>query len=159
MKIAVYAGTFDPLTNGHISVLRRAARVFDQVIIAVAVDNNKKTLFSTEERTALVRESVKDMNNVVVESFEGLLVDYAMGKGATALIRGLRAVSDFEYEMQMALFNKELCHDLETVFFIADAEYSFVSSSQVKNIARLHGSIDKYVPAVVAEALNKQFLS
>ena len=143
MKTAVYAGTFDPITDGHLSVLSSAAKVFDEVIVGVAADNNKKTLFTLEERTQLAKLSTAHLNNVRVEAFSGLLVNFARSQGATALVRGLRVVSDFEYEMQMALFNKDLCSDLETVFFIADATHSFISSSQVRNIASLGGDISK----------------
>ena len=157
MKIAVYAGTFDPITKGHISVLTRAAALFDKVIVAVAADNNKQTLFTLEEREALARVSVQHLPNVEVDAFTGLLVEYAKRKGASALVRGLRMVSDFEYEMQMATFNKDLCYELETVFFIADAELSYVSSSQVRSIASLGGAIDRYVTEEVAEALHRKY--
>lgn len=157
MKTAVYAGTFDPITNGHLNVLASAAKVFDQVIIAIAADNNKNTLFTLEERTALATASVTSWNNVLVESFSGLLVNFARDRKATALVRGLRMVSDFEYEMQMALFNKDLCTELETVFFIADAEHSFISSSQVRNIASLGGNVEKYVSAAVVAALREKY--
>lgn len=157
MKTAVYAGTFDPITKGHLSVLTSAAKLFDQVIVGVAADHNKKTLFSLEERTALAEQSVADLSNVQVEAFSGLLVDFAKEKGATALVRGLRMVSDFEYEMQMALFNKDLYDNIETVFFIADAEHSFISSSQVRNLASLGGNIDKYVSVPVAAALREKY--
>lgn len=157
MKTAVYAGTFDPITSGHLSVLSSAARVFDRVIVAVAADNNKNTLFSLEERTTLARESAAHLSNVEVEAFSGLLVSFAKQKGATALVRGLRVVSDFEYEMQMAMFNHDLCDELETVFFIADAEHSFISSSQVRNISSLGGNVDKYVSPAVAQALQEKY--
>ncbi len=157
MRIAIYAGTFDPITNGHLNVLASAAKVFDQVIVAVAADNNKQTLFTLEERTALAKSSTSHLENVRVEAFSGLLVKFAQEKGATALVRGLRMVSDFEYEMQMALFNKDLCAQLETVFFIADAEHSFISSSQVRNIASLGGNVEKYVSTAVSAALQKKY--
>lgn len=118
MKTAVYAGTFDPITNGHLNVLARAAKVFDQVIIAVAADHNKQTLFTLEERTALVKESVAHLENVQAKVFSGLLVNFAREQGATALVRGLRMVSDFEYEMQMALFNKDLCQEWRQYFLL-----------------------------------------
>ena len=157
MKTAVYAGTFDPITDGHLSVLSSAAKVFDEVIVGVAADNNKKTLFTLEERTQLAKLSTAHLNNVRVEAFSGLLVNLARSQGATALVRGLRVVSDFEYEMQMALFNKDLCSDLETVFFIADATHSFISSSQVRNIASLGGDISKYVSEPVVKALRRKY--
>ena len=157
MKTAVYAGTFDPITDGHLSVLSSAAKVFDEVIVGVAADNNKKTLFTLEERTQLAKLSTAHLNNVRVEAFSGLLVNFARSQGATALVRGLRVVSDFEYEMQMALFNKDLCSDLETVFFFSDATHSFISSSQVRNIASLGGDISKYVSEPVVKALRRKY--
>ena len=157
MKIAVYAGTFDPITKGHLSVLSRAATLFDQVIVAVAADNNKHTLFTLEERKVLAEASVQHLPNVKVEAFTGLLVEFAKSKGASALIRGLRMVSDFEYEMQMATFNKDLCQELETVFFIADAELSYVSSSHVRGIASLGGNVERYVTEAVARALTEKY--
>lgn len=157
MKTAVYAGTFDPITKGHLNVLASACKVFDHVIVAVAEDNNKQTLFSLEERKKLAEESVREIKNVSVEAFSGMLVHFAKDRGATALVRGLRMVSDFEYEMQMALFNKDLCESLETVFFIADAEHSFISSSQVRNIASLGGNVEKYVEEPVVEALKQKY--
>lgn len=157
MKTAVYPGTFDPVTNGHLSVLKRASHVFDVITLAVAVDNNKNTLFTIDERVKLLRESVKDMPNIQVEAFSGLLMEYVKRKQANAIIRGLRVVSDFEYEMQMAAFNKELYDQAETVFFTAAAEYSFVSSSMIRSIAVLDGDISKFVPDVVNTALRKKY--
>ena len=157
MKTAIYPGTFDPVTNGHLSVLKRASNVFDSITLAVAVDNNKNPLFTLEERLQLLQESVKDMPNVQVEAFSGLLMEYVKKKQANAIIRGLRVVSDFEYEMQMAAFNKELYAGAETVFFTAATEYSFVSSSMIKSIAVLDGDISKFVPAVVNDALKRKY--
>ncbi len=157
MKTAIYPGTFDPVTNGHLSVLKRASNVFDFITLAVAVDNNKNPLFTLEERLALLKESVKDMPNVHVEAFSGLLMEYVKRKQANAIIRGLRVVSDFEYEMQMAAFNKELYAQAETVFFTAATEYSFVSSSMIKSIAVLDGDISKFVPEVVNNALKLKY--
>ena len=157
MKIAVYSGTFDPITNGHMSIIKRAIGLFDKVYIAVAEETYKHTLFDVEERVALVKESVADLENVEAEKFTGLLVDYAQSRGAVAIVRGLRVISDFEYEMQMASFNRHLNTHIETVFFTADGEFSMVSSSMIRNIASLHGDIQDFVPAPVYEALRKKY--
>lgn len=157
MKIAIYPGTFDPVTNGHLSILKRAVPVFDKIIAAVAVDNNKNTLFSLEERVEMLKESVKEMPNVEVEAFSGLLVEFAKRKNAVAIVRGLRVVSDFEYEMQMAAFNKDLYDGVETIFFTAATEYAFVSSSMIKSIAVLDGDVSRFVPAVVHNGLRKRY--
>lgn len=157
MKIAVYSGTFDPITNGHMSIIKRAIGLFDKVYIAVAEETYKNTLFDVEERVALVKESVADLENVEAEKFTGLLVDYAQSRGAVAVVRGLRVISDFEYEMQMASFNRHLNPHIETVFFTADGEFSMVSSSMIRNIASLHGDIQDFVPAPVYEALRKKY--
>ncbi|MEE0547245.1 MAG: pantetheine-phosphate adenylyltransferase [Peptococcaceae bacterium] len=157
MKIAVYSGTFDPITNGHMSIIKRAIGLFDKVYIAVAEETYKNTLFDVEERVALVKESVADLENVEAEKFTGLLVDYAQSRGAVAIVRGLRVISDFEYEMQMASFNRHLNPHIETVFFTADGEFSMVSSSMIRNIASLHGDIQDFVPAPVYEALRKKY--
>ena len=156
MKIAIYPGSFDPVTKGHIDILKTATEIFDKVIIAVAHNSAKVGFVPVEKRVELITESVKDMPNVEVDAFEGLTINYAKEKGATVLIRGLRAVSDFEYEMQMASFNRHLNPDIETVFFTADGEFSLVSSSMIRNIASLHGDIKSFVPAPVYEALLKK---
>lgn len=157
MKTAVYSGTFDPITKGHLSVLERAARLFDEVIIAVAEDNYKATLFTTLERVQLIQASIKHFNNVRVDKFSGLLVEYAKAQNACAIIRGLRVVSDFEYEMQMASFNKHLYPEIDTVFLTADNNFSFVSSSMIKSIAQVNGDIAYFVTSPVQEALNRVY--
>ncbi|MDK2823228.1 MAG: pantetheine-phosphate adenylyltransferase [Clostridia bacterium] len=157
-KIAVYPGTFDPVTFGHMHIIKRAARLFDKVIMAVAADNYKKTIFTVEERLHLIRECCLDgLPNVELDVFNGLLVDYLHKKGAVAIIRGLRAVSDFEYEMQMASINRHLDQRVETIFLMTDAEYSFISSSIIKNVAELGGDIEQFVPGIVVEALRKKY--
>jgi len=157
-RIAVYPGTFDPVTDGHINIIKRAAKLFDKVIMAVSSDSYKKTLFTVEERLSLIKDCcLEDLPNVELDVFGGLLVDYLDRKGAIAIIRGLRAVSDFEYEMQMASVNHLLNEKVETVFLMTDAEYSFISSSIIKDVASLGGNIDHFVPMVVGEALRKKY--
>lgn len=153
MRTAIYPGTFDPVTNGHLDILKRAAEFFDEVIVAVAVDSNKSTLFSLDERIQLLNEATKDMPRVQVKGFEGLTVELARECGANAIIRGLRAMQDFEYEFQLALMNKKLAPDIETVFLMTQSEYSFISSSSIKWAASLKGSITEFVPAHVEQAL------
>jgi len=157
MKKAVYSGTFDPVTNGHLSVLDKAIKIFDEVVVAVAFDNYKNTLFTYEERVELLKKSTAHMPNVQVQGFEGLLVEYAKSIGATAIIRGLRMVSDFDYEMQMASFNKHLAQDIETVFFAASNDFSYLSSSMIRAIAQLNGDVSAFVPQVVDKALKEKF--
>lgn len=157
-KIAVYPGTFDPVTFGHMHITQRAAKLFDKVIMAVALDNNKKTLFTAEERLTLIKECcLNGLPNVEIEIFDGLLVDYVEKKGAVAIIRGLRAVSDFEYEMQMASVNRNLNENLETIFLMADPEHSFISSSIIKNVAALGGDVSHFVPPSVEKALKNKY--
>lgn len=157
-RIAVYPGTFDPVTFGHMHIIQRAAKMFDKVIMAVAADNYKKTLFNLEERVELIKTCCLDeLDNVEVDVFNGLLVNYLEKKGAIAIIRGLRVISDFEYEMQMASINKHLNEQIETVFLMTDAEYSFISSSIIKNVAELGGEIEQFVPGIVAEALREKY--
>ena len=157
VKRAIYAGSFDPITNGHLDVLTRAARVFEQVVLAVAVNSEKRGLFTPEERVALLKETVSALPNVRVTHFEGLLVEFARMEKASAIIRGLRAVSDFEYEFQMALMNRRLEPNLETLFLMPKEEYSYVSSRLVKEVARLGGDVAAFVPPCVVLALKAKF--
>lgn len=154
-KIAIYPGSFDPITLGHLDVLRDGAKMFDKVIIAVAENSAKTGMFSVEKRKELIKESVKDIPNVEVDSFEGLTIEYAKKKGATILLRGLRAVSDFEYEMQLSQNNRALCEDIKTVFLITRPEYNFISSSAVKEILNNGGDVSKFVPSEVVGMLKK----
>ncbi len=156
MKTAVYAGTFDPLTFGHLDVAARALQVFESLTIAVAEDPRKTLMFSTEERLALARSSMADLPHVEIVPFSGLLVDWARDQGIHTLIRGLRAFSDFEYEFQMALTNRKLAPDIETLFLMPNEDFSYVSSSMVREIAALGGDVNKFVPAPVAAALKKK---
>lgn len=157
MRTAIYPGTFDPVTYGHIHIAERASYLFEKVVVAVAADNYKKNLFSLEERMYLMAESVKHLNNVRVDSFSGLVADYARGKRAQALIRGLRAVSDFEYEMQIAAMNKHLNCKLETLFLMTEGKYSFLSSSSIKDVAMLGGTIGGLVPPIVEQKLKEKY--
>jgi pantetheine-phosphate adenylyltransferase len=154
---ALYPGSFDPITNGHLDVIERAARLFDHVLVAVADNNSKNALFSTEDRVSLIRQSVTSLPNVQVTSFKGLLVDFAAASGARVVVRGLRAVTDFEYEFQMALMNKTLRPDLETIFLASREVFTYVSSRVIKEVARLGGDVTRMVPAPVAAALAAKF--
>jgi len=154
---ALYPGSFDPITNGHLDVIERAARLFDHVLVAVADNNAKHALFSTEDRVSLIRQSVTSLPNVQVTSFKGLLVDFAAASGARVVVRGLRAVTDFEYEFQMALMNKTLRPDLETIFLASREVFTYVSSRVIKEVARLGGDVTRMVPAPVAAALAAKF--
>ncbi|MGI9862001.1 pantetheine-phosphate adenylyltransferase [Moorella naiadis] len=155
--MAVYPGTFDPITNGHLDIIRRAIGLFDRVIVGVAEDNYKETLFSLAERVYMVRAVTGDMPGVEVKSFTGLLVDFARREGAVAIVRGLRAVSDFEYEFQMSIMNKKLAADLETVFLMTATEYSFLSSSIIRQVASLGGCIRDLVPPQVERVLLQRY--
>ncbi|MEQ1790574.1 MAG: pantetheine-phosphate adenylyltransferase [Rickettsiales bacterium] len=159
-KIGVYAGTFDPITNGHIDILKRSLRVFDLVYVAVAISSGKTTAFTVAERMDLVNQAIKSevhSTNVVVSEFDGLLVEFVKKVGAVAIIRGLRAVSDYEYEAQMALINRKLFSETETVFFVASENCSYISSSIVKNVASNGGDVSALVPAVVRDRLKAKF--
>ena len=157
MKKAIYPGSFDPVTNGHIDVARRAAKIFDRVVIAVAVNAEKNPLFTTEERIGLIRSACHDIPNLEVSQFSGLLAHSLELFDASAVIRGLRAVSDFEYEFQMALMNRGLNDKCETLFMMPSPEYSFVSSRLIKEITKCGGDVSAFVPPVVAEAMKQKF--
>ncbi|HET6407508.1 MAG TPA: pantetheine-phosphate adenylyltransferase [Chthoniobacteraceae bacterium] len=157
MRRAIYPGSFDPLHNGHLDVLRRAARLFDEVIVAIAYNEQKRSLFSAEERHLLLCECVGDLSNVKIAQFDGLLVQFAVNHQAAAVIRGLRAVSDFEFEFQMALMNRKLEPTLETVFLTPVEQFTYLSSRLVKEIAMLGGKVDEFVPPFVASALRAKF--
>jgi len=153
MRTAVYPGSFDPLTNGHIDLIQRAANLFDHVIVAIAKNEAKSPLFSLDERLDLVRIAIKSMPKVGAEAFDGLLVDYVEKRGGQAVIRGLRAVSDFEFEFQLALMNRKLNERVETIFMMPKDTYTFLSSRIIKEIARLGGDVSAFVPPHVREAL------
>ena len=152
-RVAIYPGSFDPLTNGHVDIIERGARIFDAIIVAILANVEKTPLFTENERITIIRDVFKAHNNVQVEAFSGLLVDYAQLKKATVLVRGLRAVSDFEYEFQMALMNRHLAPGLETVFMMPDEKYTYISSRLIKEVFTLGGEITGLVPAVVEEKL------
>jgi pantetheine-phosphate adenylyltransferase len=157
VKRAIYAGSFDPVTNGHLDVLSRAAQVFDEIIVAVARNSEKQGLFTPDERVELLKETTAGIKNTRVTFFHGLLVDFATQQGACAIVRGLRALSDFEYEFQMALMNRRLRPALETFFLMPREEYSYVSSRLVKEVASLGGDVSVFVPAQVAAALRSRY--
>lgn len=156
-RIAVYPGSFDPVTNGHLDVIRRAAGIFDKVIVGVGRNVGKAPLFTTEERVSLIQVAVSELQNVEVESFDGMLVAFAKQHGASVLVKGLRAISDFEYEFQMALANRHLDPSVETMFLMTSAEYQFLSSSIVKEMVRVGGDCSPLVPSVVMDALRRSF--
>ncbi len=156
-KTGIYPGTFDPITNGHLDLVERSTRIFDEVVVAITTNPAKRPLFSIEERVEQVRDAVRGFGSVGVDTFEGLLVRYVARKGGVAIIRGLRVVSDFEMELQMALMNRRLNSDIETVFLMPPEEYSFLSSTMVKEVASFGGPVGNLVPAKVAESLRRKF--
>jgi pantetheine-phosphate adenylyltransferase len=157
MRTAIYPGTFDPVTNGHIDVIHRAADLFDKVIVMVAVNASKKPIFTSRERVAMISEVVGGIKGIEVASYDGLLVDYARKHHAMAIIRGLRAISDFEFEFQLALMNRKLEPGVDTVFLVPHEKYTYLNSTIVREIARLGGDITQFVPDNVARALKKKF--
>lgn len=159
MRTAIYPGSFDPLTNGHLDVIERAVKLFDRVVVAVARNRDKQPLFSLEERVELVRQAIKHIPNAEVDSFDRLLVDYVNQRNAQAIVRGLRAISDFEFEFQLALMNRKLNEKVETIFMMPKDTYTFLSSRIIKEIARLGGDINAFVPVHVRTALLEKFKS
>lgn len=158
-KVAVIPGSFDPITNGHLDIISRSSKIFDEIIIAILVNPDKKYLFSLEERMEMIKESVKeltDIKNVKVDSFSGLLVNYAKSVNCSVIVRGLRAVSDFEYEMQLTSMNKTLDDSIETFYMMTNTKYSFISSSVVKGVSGFGADLTKYVPKIVSDKLEKK---
>lgn len=157
MRIAVYPGSFDPITNGHLDIIERAARVYDSVIVGVLNNSSKKPFFSVEERADMIRRVTGHIPNVKVDTFSGLLVDFLKMNGATVIIKGLRTVADFEYEMQMALLNKTLNPEYETMFMMTNTKYSYISSSLIKEVAKYNGRLDDLVPCEIIDDIEKKF--
>jgi pantetheine-phosphate adenylyltransferase len=156
-KIVIYPGSFDPITNGHVSILRRALTMFDSVTIAIASNPIKKPLFTLEERTEMIRESIKDDDKVFIDSFSGLLVDYVVNQKTNIILRGMRALSDFEYEFQMSLMNRKLNKNIQTIFMMTDYKWLYTSSTIIKEAASLGGDIKGLVPEIVCQRLKEKF--
>ena len=157
MRIAVYPGSFDPITNGHLDIIERASRVYDKVVVGVLSNMSKKPLFTAEERVKMISLVTEHLENVEVDSFTGLLVDFAASKNATVIVKGLRTVADFEYEFQMALLNKALNPEFETMFMMTNTKYSYISSSMVKELAGFHGALTGLVPCEIIEAIKEKY--
>ncbi len=157
MRKVLYPGTFDPVTNGHIDIIKRAMELFDGVVVTVAINPSKTPLFTVEERVQMIRDSLTGFNNITVDSFDGLVVEHAHQVGAIGIIRGLRAVSDFEYEFQMALMNRKLAGDLTTVFLMPHEKYTYLNSSIIRNLAELKSDVSEFVPQVVLQKLKEKF--
>ena len=156
-KIAVYPGSFDPITYGHLDIIRRGLTIFDEIIVAVAKNSQKNSLFSTDERVTLIQDVVKGEGRVTVDTFSGLLIDYVSSRNAHVIIRGLRAISDFEYEFQIAQMNSSIGRQIETLFMMTSLQYGYLSSSIVKEVCSLNGNIDKFVPPEVKAALRQKY--
>ena len=157
MKKAIYPGSVDPVTYGHLDIIRRAASIFDEITVSVLNNRGKSPLFSVSERVNILKEVTKDLPNVTVDSFDGLLVDHAIKSGADVVIRGLRAITDFEYELQLAQTNRKLCEKVDTVFLTTSLDYAYLSSSTVKEVASYGGDISKFVPQYVADQIYSKF--
>lgn len=156
-KVAVYPGSFDPITYGHLDIIRRGLTIFDEIIVAVARNSQKNALFSTDERVALIHDVLKAEERVTVDTFSGLLIDYASARGAHVIIRGLRAISDFEYEFQIAQMNSTIGREIETLFMMTSLQYGYLSSSIVKEVCSLNGDIDMFVPPEIKTALKQKY--
>lgn len=159
MKVGVYPGSFDPITKGHLDLIKRASSKFDKVIVAVLININKKGMFSIDERVSLIEKCVAKYDNVYVKSFNGLLIDFVRKEKADVIIKGLRSVTDFEYEFQMALMNRELANEVETVFMVTSPNYSYISSSAIKQVANFNGEIKNFVPKEIVEDLQERISS
>ena len=157
MRKVLYPGTFDPITNGHIDIIHRACDLFDEIVVTVAINPTKTPLFTVQERIEFIIESVKDYSKVSVDSFDGLVVEHAKNIGAIGIIRGLRAMSDFEYEFQMALMNRKLAKNINTVFLMPHEKYTYLNSSIIRNLASLNSDVSDFVPGIVQKALKKKF--
>lgn len=156
-RTAIYPGTFDPITNGHISIIKRGLQIFDRLIVCILHNPNKQALFTVQERTQMIRESVKGLNNIEIDTFDGLLVDYAVLKESNIILRGLRALSDFEYEFQMALINRKLNRNIQSIFLMTDYKWFYTSSTIIKEAASFGGDVSGLVPRVVFEKLKEKF--
>lgn len=156
-RIAIYPGTFDPITNGHIDVIERACTLFDKIVVVIARNPRKECLFNEDERRFLITKSLKHLTSIEVDVIESLTVEYARKRNATAIIRGIRAVSDFEYEFQIALMNRKLCPEVTTIFLMPNEKYTYLNSSIVRELARYGASVEEFVPAIVAQKLKEKF--
>jgi pantetheine-phosphate adenylyltransferase len=159
MRIAVYPGSFDPITNGHLNIIERATNIFDKIIVGVANNPKKSTLFSAQERIDMIKEVTKNLEKVKIQSFSELLIDFMKSNNASIIIRGMRAISDFEHESQLALMNKRLAPEIETIFMVTCSEYSYLDSSIVKEIASLNGCINQLVPEIVEKKLREKLFN
>ena len=159
MRIAVYPGSFDPITNGHLNIIERATNIFDKIIVGVANNPKKSTLFSAQERIDMIKEVTKNLEKVKIQSFSGLLIDFMKSNKANIIIRGMRAISDFEHESQLALMNKRLAPEIETIFMVTCSKYSYLDSSIVKEIASLNGCINQLVPEIVEKKLREKLFN
>lgn len=157
MRVAVYPGSFDPVTNGHLDIIQRAAKLYDKLVIGVLDNSSKSPVFTAAERADMLREVTEKMDNVEVDTFSGLLVDFASAKKAQVIVKGLRTVADFEYEFQMALLNKALNAQYETVFMMTDTKFSYISSSMVKEVSKYHGDLTGFVPSAIKDRIEEKF--